>query len=134
VWNLAALSVAVKLRGRDPEAIELTCRAVPLAADADQPGSRLRHPSFFLGEISRTERTRTDVPSWLNNRPTKFMIRPVGHSWVTCKLGVSPKAVPWVPSGPAGAEQAAAAIATPAATSPIARSDRMLLTVADRRA
>jgi len=49
VWNLAALSVAVKWRGRDPEAIELTRRAVRLAANADQPGARLRHPRFFLG-------------------------------------------------------------------------------------
>ena len=49
VWSLAALSVAVKWRGRYPEAVELTRKAVRLAADPDEPGARLRHPRFFLG-------------------------------------------------------------------------------------
>jgi DNA-binding CsgD family transcriptional regulator len=49
VWSLAALSVAVRWRGRYPEAVELTRRALRLAADTGEPGARLRHPRFFLG-------------------------------------------------------------------------------------
>jgi DNA-binding CsgD family transcriptional regulator/tetratricopeptide (TPR) repeat protein len=49
VWSLAAMSGAVRWRGRFPEAVELTRRAVQLADDPGAPAARLRHPRFFLG-------------------------------------------------------------------------------------
>jgi DNA-binding CsgD family transcriptional regulator len=49
VWSLAVLSAAVRWRGRYPEAVDLTRRAVRLASDPQRPEARLRHPRFFLG-------------------------------------------------------------------------------------